>query len=110
MSSGAVNLGVNEHQISAPDVRITDGFLPEHPALFEQLRKSICWEESMAVRKTASFGVPYNYAQLSYPAVPMHAALLPVVAKLSAVPLLSAILSPQEFVAVGLNKPAEPCP
>ncbi len=38
----------------------------------------------MAVRKTASFGVPYNYAQLRYPAVPMHAALLPVVAKLSA--------------------------
>ncbi len=79
-----MSLGVNEHQLSAPDVRITDGFLPEHAALFELLRKSICWEESMAVRKTASFGVPYNYAQLSYPAVPMHAALLPVAAKLSA--------------------------
>ena len=74
---------VVEQQLQPPEVLIKDNFLAEHAALFELLRKSIDWEESMAVRKTASFGVPYNYAQLSYPAVPMHAALLPVVAKLS---------------------------
>ena len=73
---------MNEPQF-APVVRIVEDFLPEHAALFEFFRKSIRWEESMAVRKTASFGVPYNYAQLRYPAVPMHAALLPVVVKLS---------------------------
>ena len=73
---------MNGHLL-APEVRITEDFLLEHAALFELLSKTICWDESMAVRKTASFGVPYNYAQLRYPAVPMHAALWPVVAKLS---------------------------
>ena len=36
----------------------------------------------MAARRTASFGVPYNYAQMTYPAVPMHPALVPVVEQL----------------------------
>ena len=76
-------MALSEPQLPPPEVLIKEGFLAEHAALFELLRKSIRWDESMAVRKTASFGVPYNYAQLSYPAVPMHAALLPVVAKLS---------------------------
>jgi len=76
-----------EQQISAPEVikpevLIKQDFFPEHAALFELLSKGICWDESMAVRKTASFGVPYNYAQLSYPAVPIHTALLPVAEKL----------------------------
>ncbi len=75
---------LNDPQISAPEVRIKSDFLTDHAALFDLLRHKIRWEESMAVRKTASFGVPYNYAQLRYPAVPMHAELLPVLAKLSA--------------------------
>ena len=75
---------VASEQLQPPEVLIKDDFLAEHAALFELLRKTIRWDESMAVRKTASFGVPYNYAQLRYPAVPMHAALAPVVAKLSA--------------------------
>ena len=75
---------VVSEQLQPPEVLIKDNFLAEHAALFDLLRQSILWDESMAVRKTASFGVPYNYAQLSYPAVPMHAALAPVVAKLSA--------------------------
>lgn len=73
---------VSEQQLQPPEVLIIDGFFAQHAALFELLRSAIRWEESMAVRKTASFGVPYNYAQLSYPAVPMHTALLPVAAKL----------------------------
>ena len=71
-----------EQPLQPPEVLIKEGFLAEHAALFELLRNTIRWDESMAVRKTASFGVPYNYAQLSYPAVPMHTALLPVLAKL----------------------------
>ncbi len=74
-------MALNE-QLQPPKVLIKEDFLAAHATLFESLRKSIPWEASMAVRKTASFGVPYNYAQLRYPAVPMHAALLPVVAKL----------------------------
>ncbi len=75
---------MNEQQLRAPEVLIKRDFLTQHAALFELLCTEIRWEESMAVRKTASFGVPYNYAQLSYPAVPMHTALMPVAAKLAA--------------------------
>jgi alkylated DNA repair dioxygenase AlkB len=64
------------------DLFILDDFLSDQMALFEQLRNSIAWEGSMAARRTASFGVPYNYAQMTYPAAPMHPALCPVVEQL----------------------------
>ena len=43
-------------------------FVPDAPALFADLTKNIAWDETMRARKTASFGVPYNYAQMNYPA------------------------------------------
>ncbi|MEO1392547.1 MAG: alpha-ketoglutarate-dependent dioxygenase AlkB [Cyanobacteria bacterium J06634_5] len=65
------------------ELLIDDTFLAdnliEQRALFDTLRQTIPWEGSMAARRTASFGVPYNYAQMTYPAVPMHTALVPVV-------------------------------
>ena len=64
------------------ELLIDDAFLTDQMALFNTLRHSIKWEGSMAARRTASFGVPYNYAQMTYPAVPMHAALVPVVEQL----------------------------
>ncbi len=64
------------------NLRIDDGFIIDQMALFNTLRDTIAWEGSMAARRTASFGVPYNYAQMTYPAVPMHAALMPVVDQL----------------------------
>ena len=64
------------------DILIVDDFLTGQRALFETLRDTVDWEDSMAARRTASYGVPYNYAQMTYPAVPMHSALVPVVAQL----------------------------
>ena len=61
---------------------ITDGYLDGHEELFETLVRDVPWDRTMAARLTASFGVPYNYAQMVYPAVPMHSALVPVVAHL----------------------------
>ena len=68
--------------ISAFELFIDDTFLIDQMALFETLRRTIAWEGSMAARRTASFGVPYNYAQMTYPATPMHSALIPVVDQL----------------------------
>jgi alkylated DNA repair dioxygenase AlkB len=65
-----------------PKLLIIDDFLSDQMMLFNTLRETIPWEGSMAARRTASFGVPYNYAQMRYPAVPMHPALKPVVIKL----------------------------
>lgn len=55
-------------------------FAPDAPALFADLTDSIEWDGAMRARKTASFGVPYNYAQMNYPAQkfpPQLASLLP---------------------------------
>ena len=35
--------------------------------LFNHLITNVNWDERMAARKTASFGVAYNYSQISYP-------------------------------------------
>ncbi len=66
------------------ELLIDDEFLADQMTLFDTLRNSVKWEGSMAARRTASFGVPYNYAQMTYPAVPMHEALVPVVNQLHA--------------------------
>lgn len=69
-------------QLAQLELLIEDAFLSDQMALFNALSQSVRWEGSMAARRTASFGVPYNYAQMTYPAVPMHTALVPVVEQL----------------------------
>jgi len=58
-------------QSQVPDgVTIIEGFVEEATELFEALRANVIWDERMASRKTASFGVPYNYSQIRYPSAP----------------------------------------
>jgi len=61
-----------------PELLVEEAFWPEHEALFRRLRDEVEWERSMVARHTASFGVPYDYAQMRYPQQPMHPALVPV--------------------------------
>ncbi|KTC41061.1 2OG-Fe(II) oxygenase [Pseudomonas sp. ABAC61] len=71
--------------MTPPDIDFVTHFVPDPHALFEQLKTSVLWDERMRARKTASFGVPYDYSQISYPAVPMPEALeqlCPVIAQL----------------------------
>ena len=42
-------------------------FVDDSQELFEVLTKKIDWDERMKARKTASFGVAYNYSQIEYP-------------------------------------------
>lgn len=42
-------------------------FVPDPERLFSSLRNNVLWDERMLARKTASFGVAYNYSQMSYP-------------------------------------------
>ena len=67
-----------------PDLLLEDAFWPTPDVLFERLRSEVAWESEMAARQTASFGVPYNYAQMVYPAAPMHPLLVPVAERLEA--------------------------
>lgn len=61
--------------ISAPDLDLIPGFVPDHQALFDLLLAEVSWDERLRARKTASFGFAYNYSGLTYPHVEMPAFL-----------------------------------
>ena len=42
-------------------------FCAEPEALFDKLLNVVSWDNTMSARKTASFGVAYNYSQMHYP-------------------------------------------
>jgi len=46
-------------------------FIDNPQALFTTLYTNTAWDERMKSRKTASFGIAYNYSQISYPAQAM---------------------------------------
>ena len=48
-----------------------ENFLITPDSVFIFLKENVTWDESMATRKTASYGVAYNYSQMSYPFQPM---------------------------------------
>lgn len=53
-----------------PGLVYFEGFLPEEATVFEFARSSVPWDERIRARKTASYGVPYDYAGLSYRRAP----------------------------------------
>ena len=72
----AQTLGMTE-----PDLLFLPDFVVTADALYEHLITEIAWDERMRARKTASFGAPYNYSQISYPSAPFPArigAMLPI--------------------------------
>ncbi len=44
-----------------------ENFIESPGALYELLTTTVRWDERMTARKTASFGVAYNYSQIEYP-------------------------------------------
>ncbi len=55
----------------APAIIFRETFVRDPNALFTHLSASVTWDERMRARKTASFGVSYDYSQMSYPEAPM---------------------------------------
>jgi alkylated DNA repair dioxygenase AlkB len=54
--------------IGGPDILYLPGILSldANQRLFDTLRSTVVWDESMKARKTASYGVPYDFNQMSY--------------------------------------------
>lgn len=50
---------------------LDEGFVENSQDLYEQLATSITWDDRMRARKAASFGVPYDYSGIEWPAAPM---------------------------------------
>jgi alkylated DNA repair dioxygenase AlkB len=67
-----------------PEVTICPGYLSPQAAteLYIKLRDRIEWDERISARKTACFGLPYNYSGLTYDVTPMHPILTPICAQL----------------------------
>jgi len=61
---------------------ITD-FISDPGRLFSHLQENILWDERMGARKTASFGVAYNYSQMSYPFQAFTPELEAIIAQIS---------------------------
>lgn len=64
--------------VNPPAIDLRKDFWPNHQVLFSTLSSTVVWDERMNARKTASFGVAYNYSQITYPETEMHPALMPV--------------------------------
>ncbi len=63
-----------------PEVTIREGFLNPVAAtnLYQQLVDRIDWDLRMRARKTACFGLSYDYSGVSYEDKPMHELLVPL--------------------------------
>lgn len=57
--------GDNEGDKSPPILYLPD-FCTNYEELFVLMRDTVEWDERMRVRKTANFGVPYNYGTMRY--------------------------------------------
>jgi alkylated DNA repair dioxygenase AlkB len=66
------------------DVLFVENFLREADGIFRSILEEVVWDERMHARKTASFGTPYDYSQITYAPAPMHLLLVPVVEGLEA--------------------------
>jgi alkylated DNA repair dioxygenase AlkB len=64
--------------LAAGLIRIEIEFLPDGANLYASLLSQITWDERMQARKAASFGLPYNYSGISWPAVPFPDCLIPI--------------------------------
>ena len=67
-----------------PEVTICPGYLSPTAAteLYIQLRDQIEWDLRMSARKTACYGLSYDYSGVSYDNKPMHSLLQPLCARL----------------------------
>lgn len=54
----------------SPPVDYLPGALPDPDALYARLLAEVAWDDRMRARRTASFGVPYDYSGVAYPHAP----------------------------------------
>jgi alkylated DNA repair dioxygenase AlkB len=65
-----------------PTLHFRPRFLPNPDDLFQHLLNTVAWDARMRARKTASYGVAYNYSQMHYPAQPLPHVLQEVAQRL----------------------------
>ncbi len=61
-----------------PDLRYVRQFVDAPDTLFSWLCENVEWNRTLRARMTASFGLPYDYSNMTYPEAPMPAPLVRV--------------------------------
>lgn len=61
-----------------PGIKIIDSFLDKPDELFQYLKDNVEWDERMKARKTASFGVSYDYSGITYSQTEIPEILQPI--------------------------------
>ncbi|MDJ0681625.1 MAG: hypothetical protein QNJ18_17390 [Xenococcaceae cyanobacterium MO_167.B52] len=54
------------YQIKIPNITIIENFINNPNSLFIEIRDEVDWDTRIKARKTASFGVAYNYSGITY--------------------------------------------
>lgn len=67
-----------------PPIRCFTDFIPHADALFARLSAEVEWDQRMRARKTASFGVAYDYSGITYPELPMPPVLQEIAQQIAA--------------------------
>lgn len=76
-------LNIETEESVEPDIKIIDGFISGSQNLFRYFRDHIHWDGRLKSRKTASYGLPYNYPGFSQGYAPMHSRLIPICRKIN---------------------------
>ena len=53
-----------------PDIILIENFIDNANSLFDELCQTVSWNDNFSARKTASFGVAYQYSGVSYDELP----------------------------------------
>jgi alkylated DNA repair dioxygenase AlkB len=61
--------------LDSGSIRLVPNFLPKSLALYERLASSVAWDARIRTRKSMSFGLPYNYSGIEWPAAPFPDAI-----------------------------------
>lgn len=70
--------------LAGGSIRLLAEFLPDSLALYDRLASAVVWDTRIRARKSASFGLPYNYSGLEWPAAPLPGVIVTLVARVSA--------------------------
>ena len=69
--------------LESGSIRLSADFLPGSYALYEHLVASVVWDTRIRARKSASFGVPYNYSGIEWPHTPIPDVVAPLFARVT---------------------------
>lgn len=70
--------------LNSGSIRLCPSFLPDSLALYERLVTSVVWDTRIRARKSMSFGLPYNYSGIEWPAAPFPDAVAALLAPVAA--------------------------